>query len=324
MMGGRRGFHRRSIRFPDGDYHDCAAGDVDRDRLPDVYCTVGANHGYISKSNALWLHPGRGRLQPARATMGVIDPFGRGRVATFLRLDRNRFPDLYVANEPERVDGLPSINRMFRNVDGVHFEAAPDAGVDHSMGGACAVAADLDRDGDDELLVCATESFGGRRGGLRVFRNDEGRMREVSRRLGISPAGEIDALAAHLNGDDRLDLVRLSPGLLRVHLGTASGFRAAYSRSVSDAAAVAAGDVNGDGRTDLYVAQGAFSSRNDLLLVNRGSGRSFRTVVIGGTSRGRADDVVAIDYDRNGLDDFVVLNGAGSFGPIQLIAAFRR
>jgi hypothetical protein len=254
--------------------------------------------------------------------MGVIDTFGRGRTATFLNLDGDRYPDLFVTNEPERVDGLPSLNRMFRNVGGEQFASAPEAGVDLSIGGVCAVGADLDRDGDDELLVCASEAWAGSRSGLRVFRNEAGRMRDVSAQLGIEASGDVDALVADLNRDGRPDIVQLSPRSLVVHLATGSGFVTGYRAAVSDAAAIAAGDANSDGRLDLYVAQGVSSGRNGLLLVNRGGGRSFRTVVISGSSAGSADDVVTVDYDRNGLDDFLVLNGSRGRGPIQLIAAF--
>jgi hypothetical protein len=42
------------------------------------------------------------------------------------------------------------------------------------------------------------------------------------------------------------------------------------------------------------------------------------------TRPGSAESVTAIDYDRNGLMDFLVLNGRGTGnpGPIQLIALF--
>jgi hypothetical protein len=324
MLGGRARFRRARNDFPKRDYHGCDAADVDGDREPDLFCATGAFHGSLAKSNALWLHPARGRLRPVAATMGVVDPFGVGRRATFLNWDGDRYPDLYVTNEPDRVDAIPSTNRLFRNVDGARYVPAPEGGLDRSFGGSCAVAADLDADGDDELLVCATEPWSGRPRGLRVFRNDGGHMVEVSAQLGIRPAADVDALVTDLNGDDRPDIIQLSRGVLRIHLGTASGARAGYRRSVSDAAAVAAGDANGDGRMDLYVAQGASGGRNDLLLINQGRGRSFRPILVPGTARGKADDVVTIDHDRNGLDDFLVLNGARGKGPIQLMAAFRR
>jgi hypothetical protein len=40
------------------------------------------------------------------------------------------------------------------------------------------------------------------------------------------------------------------------------------------------------------------------------------------TTKGSADDAIAIDYDENGLTDFVVLNGRQKAGPVQLLAAF--
>src|SRR4029453_9902976 len=45
------------------------------------------------------------------------------------------------------------------------------------------------------------------------------------------------------------------------------------------------------------------------------------------TSQGEADSVAPIDYDGNGLTDFLVLNGGGEqgslAGPVELIAFFR-
>ena len=78
------------------------------------------------------------------------------------------------------------------------------------------------------------------------------------------------------------------------------------------------GDASGDGRADIYVARGN-DKRNkpDRLLVSRNRGTKFASVKIPTTSKGSADDVIALDYDRNGLTDFVVVNGenaAGGFG----------
>jgi hypothetical protein len=37
---------------------------------------------------------------------------------------------------------------------------------------------------------------------------------------------------------------------------------------------------------------------------------------------GRAQDVLALDYDRNGRTDFVTLNGEDIAGPLKLTAFF--
>jgi hypothetical protein len=41
------------------------------------------------------------------------------------------------------------------------------------------------------------------------------------------------------------------------------------------------------------------------------------------TAKGSADDVIVLDVDRNGLSDFLVLNGHATAGPVQLLASFR-
>ena len=67
---------------------------------------------------------------------------------------------------------------------------------------------------------------------------------------------------------------------------------------------------------DLYIVRGDDDrNRKDLLLLSRAGGRCFTSVRIPQTAEGLADDVIALDYDRNGLTDFVVLNGRQRPGP---------
>ena len=58
--------------------------------------------------------------------------------------------------------------------------------------------------------------------------------------------------------------------------------------------------------------------------LHRRKSRKFVSQRIPQTRAGIADDVVTLDHDRNGLDDFLVTNGCQSKGPVQLIASFRR
>jgi hypothetical protein len=60
------------------------------------------------------------------------------------------------------------------------------------------------------------------------------------------------------------------------------------------------------------------------MLVNRDGGAAWSSLAIPQATSGRGDDAVAIDYDGNGLEDFVVLNGNNARGPIQLIAFFEQ
>jgi VCBS repeat protein len=92
---------------------------------------------------------------------------------------------------------------------------------------------------------------------------------------------------------------------------------------------VAAGDVNGDNRSDVYVmrvGKGATrANAPDRVFLNDGEGTAFTRISwIPSTSEGMAESVWPIDYDRNGLTDFLALNGRERVrGPVQLIAFFR-
>ena len=88
---------------------------------------------------------------------------------------------------------------------------------------------------------------------------------------------------------------------------------------------VAAGDVNGDDRLDVYVLRDTSGANPpDQVYLNNGSGTGFSQMSsIPSTSQGLADFVAPIDYDGNGLTDFLVLNGRQArAGPVQLIAFF--
>ena len=63
---------------------------------------------------------------------------------------------------------------------------------------------------------------------------------------------------------------------------------------------------------DLYVQRGRRGNEPDLLLVSRQRGRRWISRPIPQAHGGLADDVVALDHDRNGLVDFFVTNGRQS------------
>ena len=93
-------FHQPGIpENPDeADRHDCAWADVDLDGRSDVYCTLGAEHGTVTKTNELWMQHADGTFVDRAAEYGVTDPLGRGRHATFIDVNRDPYPDLYVGN----------------------------------------------------------------------------------------------------------------------------------------------------------------------------------------------------------------------------------
>ena len=83
------------------------------------------------------------------------------------------------------------------------------------------------------------------------------------------------------------------------------------------------GDVDGDGSPDLYLGRGSTSRPiGDVILLNDGTGRRWRTIAVPGDGLEAGGSAVAFDHDGNGMADFVVLHGAAGPGPVRLIAAF--
>jgi hypothetical protein len=328
-----------AANFTVRDRHGCDAADVNGDGRLDLFCTIGVNKGTSNKPNELILSPGYGGTWASRE-FGVMDGFGRGRDVAFLNLGGDSYPDAYVVNEASRSDGMWSSNRLYANTDGTGFVSAPEWGVDHPAGFGCVTAADLNGDKADELIMCTTEptstsdqadSLAGSvtpastlPAGARVYFNENGQFVDRTAQLGILIGGVRDIEVADFNGDGRLDLAELNRKLLQVSLANADGtFSTGYQLSLAAAVAMAVGDVNGDGRPDIYIARATTGNSGHLMLVNGGDGTSFISMTIPEPGSGHADDVIAIDYDHNGRTDFVTFNGSGVHGgPVNLLAFY--
>jgi len=312
LLGGPDGFAAPdSASFQFTDRHLCAAADVNDDTALDLFCTVGRRQGTAMGANELLLDVGETGGTVAAQEFGLLDATGRGRAAAFVHLEADPLPDLVVVSEPVRLDGLPSFNRFYRNVDGTHFEPAPDVGLDTSAGGVCAVATNLDADADDELLVCTVAPIGSVKAGLHVFDFNGARFVDKTLAWGLKPSSALAVAVADFNGDSLPDIAQLGSGLLRVSLANGSGgFSNAFERKATNGTWLATGDVNGDLRPDIYVTRQTTPNGN-LMLVNNGSGTGFAEVLIPQPG-GNVDYVMSLDYDHNGLTDFLTLHGVGA------------
>lgn len=303
--------------FPKTDRHDCTWGDVDRNGRKDLYCTVGGERGAGLRPNELWMQQPNGDFVNRSGAYGVEDRRGRGRDTTFIDVNRDGFLDLYVGNKFPRTDGQFSKNKLFINEAGVRFRPGREYNLNNQVGGKTVQAVDYNRDGFDDLLVC-----GERR--VFLFRNNGGRsFADVSRRAGVAAPCEA-ALLANIDGSGGPDLVRVAADRLAVTPQRGGDFgRPSFARDLRGGEYVAAGRVNRDRGDDLYVVQNGPIDRDrpDLALVNRRGGDDFDNLRIPQTRAGKGDFVTAIDHDRNGRSEFIVMNGhLKAEGPIRLIA----
>jgi plastocyanin len=310
--------------FVKSDRLGCAAADVNGDGRADIFCSIGAHHGTWVKTSQLWVQQSDGSFVDQGSSSGVADPLGRDRGPLFVDVNGDGLLDLFVSADPERPDGLPTPNRLFINQGNGIFRDTPSFGLDQDMGGGCIRTADVNGDGRADLLVCG--SSGNRP--LRLFENVGGtHFVDVTAPFGLSGEKPSGALLVDLTGLGSPDLVEIFSNTLEVRRLVGGVFQPpSFTLSLSSGAAVAAGDVNGDGLPDLYVVQGKAGTANapDVMLLNgwNGSTLTFTQMTIPETTLGVGQGVYPLDYDHNGLTDFLVLNGDHVNGPVQLIAFF--
>ena len=306
--------------FKAGDRHDCLAADFNADGREDIFCSIGTDRGTALKSNELFIQQPDHTFTEQAYQWYVSDPAGRGRNSAVLDANNDGYPDLYSGTAALRSDGLPSPNRLYLNTGHGSMLDSPAMGLDLDIGSRCAHTVDYNSDGWPDLLVC------GDIGGLHLFKNDRGRgFEDVSAILGAQ-ASAVDAAMVDVNHDGRPDLLTLTSNTLAERLQRADGTFAPPHAilALHNGMALAVGDVNADHNPDIYVVGGRSGNTNapDYLLLGNATG-GFSTQPIPETTVGYGDRVYPLDYNHDGLTDFLVLNGGGDSanvpGPIQLL-----
>ncbi len=261
-------FRTSEAVFRDRDRHGCTAGDANADGRMDLYCAIGASRGAGLQVDELMLQRADGTFIDRSVELGAADPLGRGRLAT--SFDHDAFAGLFVADRPDRPDGIRSRHHVLANPGGDGYRSRSVTGFDIGSGADCIRAADLDRDGWQDIVLCARSDRPGGYG-LRLLRNVRGRLVDITAASGIPRARALDVAIGDMDGDRRPDLVQVASRQLRVHLPRGKRYELAYTRALTNGVAVAIGDVDGDGDRDLYVVQGSSTTqRPDLLLRNGG------------------------------------------------------
>ena len=303
--------------FGGGDRHDCLAADFNADGRPDIFCSIGADRGTALKSSQFYIQQAGHTFSQDAYQWNVTDLVGRGRHSAILDANNDGYPDLFSGTESLRADGLPTLNRLYLNTGHGSMLDSPAMGLDLITGSRCAHDVDYNSDGWPDLLVCEDH-------GLHLYKNNNGHgFQDVSSILGGSVAAQ-DAVMADINHDSRADLIVVTGTTVTKSLQRADGTFAPPSTivTVKGGTALATGDVNGDHNPDIYVVGGKAGGANapDYLLIGDASG-TFTSQPIPQTTIGAGDRVYALDYNRDGLTDFLVLNGGDPYnGPIQLLS----
>ncbi|MBI3790967.1 MAG: CRTAC1 family protein [Gemmatimonadetes bacterium] len=285
-----------------------AWGDFDNDGDPDLL--VGFTPG---KGSVLRLYRNtNGHFDDVTADVGLVVDSGAVRQFAFVDVDGDGDLDLFVAMRDRS-------NLFFRN-DGGHFtEVAQAMGLADTRKSVGAVWFDADEDGDLDLVVANQDGDANA-----LFRNDGGHFTDMAEAAGVAwggraprdpQSGTVRPCAADINGDGHLDLffANYGPNGLFLRTGPARYADASAAWGVNidgkyDACAF--GDMNHDGKVDLYVngtVTGGVQYR-DYLFSNTGT--RYEDVTPDNIKALEADHGAEwVDFDRDGALD-LSLTGA--------------
>jgi hypothetical protein len=317
--------------------------DYDRDGWLDVYGLQGGpcHPGQPHEPDRLFRNRGDGTFEDATEAAGIDRlPRGYGHGATVGDIDNDGDPDLFLTR-------LGSYALLRNRGDGTFEDATEAAGLagTHSWPSSAAFA-DLDDDGDLDLYVChyarwdpnnPTLCLNQEKGAYfycdpsvvaagedHVFRNDNGRFVDVTAEAGFTdPDGRgLGVVADDLDDDGKIDLYVANDGTANYLFKNRGGFRFEEVGELAGVAGnaqggyqagmgVACGDLDGDGRPDLFVTN--FYGEGATFYHNLGDGlfadRSAESGLLTATRFLLGFGIALIDYDGDGRSDLLMAHG---------------
>ena len=215
-LGGRLGFSTSALWFDfnrDGWLDLFVCNYVKWTAEHDVFCSVdGEQKSYCTpeayRGDTCWLfrNRGNGMFEDVTAASGVFDTSSKSLGVATIDVDRDGWPDLFVANDTQP-------NKLYRNLrNGTFKEVGLDAGVAFSADGKARAGmgvevGDLDNSGRPSLIVTNFENEM-----IGLYRETRpGVFEDVAIRAGVGPPSRttlgFGCVLADLNLDGRLDLV---------------------------------------------------------------------------------------------------------------------
>ncbi|PYK95903.1 MAG: hypothetical protein DME36_00245 [Verrucomicrobia bacterium] len=279
-----------------------AVGDFNRDGVPDV---AVANYG--SNTVSVLLGNGDGTFQPALTLAADANP----EFVAVSDFNRDGVPDLVVA-----CSGSNSVSVFLGNGDGT-FQPARNFAAN---GGQSVAVGDFNGDGVQDLAV-ADYNLNNVPGSdtVSVLLGNGGGTFQPARTFATAGMNPVTVAVGDFNGDGRPDLAVTNsantssgavPGNVSVLLGNGDGtFQPARTLAANGGQSVAVGDFNGDGVSDLAVANFDFNIQgpNTVSVLLGNPDGTFQAPLSFGAGT-NPDSVAVGDFNGDGLQDLAVAN----------------
>ncbi len=321
----------------------CAIADYDQDGQLDIAIAgggiFGSRHEILSSPVALYRQAALWRFSQVAATAGLtpIRHYNHGINAADANEDG--FPDFLIT-------GFGGLQLFLNRGDGTFVDGTDEAGLSDTGWSSAAAWGDVNRDGVLDLfvghyvnwsfdnhptcvhgatgqrIICAPSSFQGLPC-LIYLGNGDSTFYEASRELGIDQNGKtLGAVMADLDGDGQLEiyvandtvpnhLYKRQPSGAFKEVGLENGVALGEKGESDGSMGVDVGDLDGDGRLDIWVAN--FENESFAFYRNLGSdifnhsSRAYGVTAVGSMAVGFG--TVIFDVNGDGFEDIFCTNG---------------
>lgn len=282
-------------------------GDIDNDGDIDLFSS-NTNNGYVQYIYKNY----DGGLNLSQTLTGIVYSGG----GDFGDIDSDGDLDLIMSGAKITYTGLIYTNNgsgffIFNNNISSNISE-----IDVTVG---AYLADIDNDGDLDILTSPGDSAGNSKTPIGIFKNDGTGNFSLYYKLPYTPTPKYGLEINDFNGDNYMDIVVLhDPGISTIlYLNDGNGIFTEYSNLADSSLTSVAGssaDIDNDGDNDLIIA---YRGGKTKVYLNDGSGHftsDFETAETSGWTQVRL-----VDVDNDGKLDFVL----GAYNPGSALNVYK-